>query len=131
MDACIPSLPNDPVLKIWIESLLARNKLLQAELALEQEKNRLLIQKRFGAASEKTSPDQMGLFNEAEQDQPPEQETITEAETEIAVPAHQRKKPGHKPLPADLPRVRKEHDLSEDEKICTCCGNRDLHRMGE
>ena len=73
----------------------------------------------------------MGLFNEAEQDQPPEQETITEAETEIAVPAHQRKKPGRKPLPADLPRVRKEHDLSEDEKICTCCGNRDLHRMGE
>ncbi len=138
MDACISSLPNDPALKAWGESLiaenqslLARNKSLQAELALEQEKIRLLIQKRFGVASEKTSPGQMGLFNEAEQDQPEESDAIVQAETDITVPAHRRKKPGRKPLPENLPRVQQVHDLSEEDKVCTGCGHRHLHRIGE
>ncbi|WP_407635342.1 IS66 family transposase zinc-finger binding domain-containing protein [Methylohalobius crimeensis] len=29
---------------------------------------------------------------------------------------------GRKPLPAELPRVRIEHDMSEAEKVCDCGG---------
>lgn len=40
------------------------------------------------------------------------------------------KKRDRKPLPADLPRQRIEHDLPEDKKACPCCRSR-MHRMGE
>ncbi len=92
---------------------------------------RLLTQKRFGASSEKSSPDQYGLFNEAEQDLPEDTDAIESAEAEIIVPAHQRKKAGRRPLPAHLSRIREEHGLPEDEKVFSCCGNQNLHRIGE
>lgn len=38
----------------------------------------------------------------------------------ITVPEHTRKKRGRKPLPDDLPREDVEHDLPEEEKICSC-----------
>ncbi len=52
-------------------------------------------------------------------------------EAEISVPCHQRKKAGRKPLPAHLPLIREEHDLPEDEKVCSCCGSQNLHWIGE
>lgn len=39
------------------------------------------------------------------------------------------KKPGRRPLPANLPRERVEYDLAEDQKNCPCCSQR-MHRMG-
>ncbi|WP_067515205.1 IS66 family transposase zinc-finger binding domain-containing protein [Endozoicomonas ascidiicola] len=93
--------------------------------ALLEERLHCLLQKQFGASSEKISPDQQDLFNEAEQDQPePDSEPEEQA---VTVPEHTR---GRKPLPEDLPRVRKEHDLSDEEKVCGCCGG-DLHQIGE
>ncbi len=115
----IPPLPDDPALKNWIDSLLS-------EVDALREQVRLLTQKRFGASSEKSSPDQYGLFNEAEQDLPEDTDAIESAEEEITAPAHQRKKAGRKPLPAHLPRIREEHDLPEDEKVCSCCGNQQV-----
>ncbi|MGV6816910.1 MAG: IS66 family transposase [Thiotrichales bacterium] len=99
-----------------------------AEIASQQhhilhltEQLNLAIQKRFAAQSEKHSPDQLGLFNEAEaleqEDAASEALAKEEAET-IEVPAHQRKKPGRKPLPEMLPRVEVIHDLDEADKIC-------------
>ncbi|WP_444932153.1 IS66 family transposase [Microbulbifer sp. SSSA002] len=116
------SLPTDP------EALSAL--LLEKDLQLEksrkhirflEEQIALLRNKRFGKSSEKSSPDQMGLFNEAETEvaDSPDEETADEAATEIV--SYSRKKPsGRKPLPADLPRVRIEHDLPEEEKVCGC-----------
>jgi transposase len=40
------------------------------------------------------------------------------------------KKRGRRPLPDGLPRERVEHDLPEEQKVCSCCWNR-MHRMGE
>ena len=121
MEACPVSLPDDnPELVAWITSLINKNNLLEERL-------RILLHKRFGASSEKTSPDQQELFNEAEQDRPEPEAVEDEA---ITVPEHTRKKQGRKPLPKDLPRVRKEHDLPDSEKECQCCGG-SLHRVGE
>ena len=64
MEVCPVPLPKDnPALVAWITSILHKNELLEENL-------RLLLHKKFGASSEKTSPDQQDLFNEAEQDQP-------------------------------------------------------------
>jgi transposase len=80
---------------------------------------RLLKQKRFGRSSEKGSASQMGLFNEAESDLAEREEAeATEAKETITVPAHERKKPGRKPLPTWIPRVEILHDLAPEEKIC-------------
>lgn len=124
-------LPDDPeALKTL---LLEQRGAYEQEIAHLKEQLHLLIHKRFGASSEKHSADQLGLFNEAEHEQPDETAIaeIEVAEAEIHVPAYQRKKPGRKPLPAYLPRVRIVHDLPEEEKICGCCGNTQLHQVGE
>lgn len=50
-------------------------------------------------------------------------------EESVPVEAHIRKKRGRKPLPENLPRVEKVHDIADTEKICGC-GCR-LSRIGE
>ena len=92
----------------------------EQRIAVLEEQLRLLMHKRFGASSEKASLDQLGLFNEAEATAEQLSETSAADDTETTVPEHKRKKPGRRPLSADLPRVVIEHDLSEDQKVCPC-----------
>jgi transposase len=91
-------------------------------ISLLEEQVRLLKHKRFAASSEK-SDDQAGLFNEAAAAEPVPEEDLNEntddAETET-IQYERRKSRGRKALPADLPRVRIEHDLSDADKVCTC-----------
>ena len=98
----------------------------QTEIERLREQIRLLLARRFGASSEASSPDQLGLFHEAMEEAAPE---TAEPET-VEVPAHQRAKRGRRPLPEDLPRREVIHDLSEEEKICPHDGAR-LEAMGE
>jgi len=83
--------------------------------------------KKYGASSEK-SPDQQEMFNEAELTVVAEEMLAESAqkdgESTPSVPI--QKKPGRKPLPADLPRVRIEHDIPESEKCCPCGCTRTL-----
>lgn len=80
---------------------------------------RILRHRQFGNKSEKSSTEQLGIFNEAEL--PKNVDVIEEAEQEIQIAAHIRKKtPGRKPLPAYLPREQRIHDLPENEKTCAC-----------
>jgi transposase len=105
--------------------LVAQATHYEAEIEQLREQLKLLLAKRYGPSSEKLSPDQLGLFNEAEAATAPEQKP---AES-IPVAAHERKRGGRKPLPGYLERVRIEHDLPEDEKTCPCgCS---LTRIGE
>jgi transposase len=85
-------------------------------IAVLEEQLQLLMHKRFGASSEKASADQLNMFNEAEA----ASETPAADDSETTVPEHKRKKPGRRPLPADLPRVVVEHDIPEDQKVCAC-----------
>jgi len=93
-------------------------------IELLEELIRLLKHKRFGRSSEKESASQLGLFNEAESDLAELEEAETaRAEETITVPAHERRKPGRKPLPAWLPRVEILHDLAPEEKVCAHDGH--------
>ncbi len=82
---------------------------------------RLASLKQFGASSEKANDDQLGLFNEAEEaESAPDDEAGVGAVNVTVVGEHTRKTPGRKPLPDHLPRMRVEHDLPEDAKVCGC-----------
>ena len=72
-------------------------------------------QKRFGTSSEKNNPDQLCLFNEAEEIA--EAEPV-EAPSTITVARHTRKKKPRISIPADLQREEIVYDLAESEKIC-------------
>lgn len=79
----------------------------------------------FGTSSEKLPQDgdeaQLGLFNEAEAyaEQETEEGQVQQQESPSAKP---RKKPGRKPIPANLVRIEIPHDVPESEKSCPCCG---------
>ena len=87
-----------------IESLADKNSQLLAEVArvkaqvlILQEQLNLAIAKRYAASSEKLSPDQIRLFNEAETDAPADDAEVEDAVVVIA--EHTRQKSGRKPLP--------------------------------
>lgn len=98
------------------------------EIFFLKEQVSLLQHKLFGRKSEKLSvgSGQLFLFNEAEA-------TAAEApaspEEEVAVPAHQRRRGHRKPLPDNLPRIEKLHDLAEEQKQCSCGAQK--QRIGE
>lgn len=88
-------------------------------IALLEEYNRLEKLRRFTSNSEK-SANQQEMFNEAEFTEAIE-EVLTEAEEKTDQSTKSvKKKPGRKPLPPELPRVRIEHDLLDSEKSCAC-----------
>jgi transposase len=80
---------------------------------------RIYRYRQFGNKSEKLTADQLSIFDEAVL--PKKVDVIIEADEEIHIAAHTRKKtPGRKPLPADLPREQRIYDLPEEEKTCAC-----------
>jgi transposase len=108
----MPSLPKqlpDDIdsLKALVAEQTARNTQLDREnarlgakvLSLQEQLN-LALARRYAASSEKLSPDQIRLFDEAEVEV---QEELAEDET-VTVPEHRRKKRGRKKLPDTLPR---------------------------
>ena len=102
---------------------------LKARIAILEEQLRLAAVKQFAPKSEKLSTlAQFDLFNEAESAR--RQAGQRDARrAEIAVPAHTRERGKRKPIDATLPRVRIEHDIPDDQKICPCgC---QLTRIGE
>ena len=90
-------------------------ELLQEKDERIQQLEAMILQLRkqqFGTSSEKLSPDQLALFDEAE-------EAAAEEEPEdIAVEGHTRKARKRASIPADLPREVIIHDLPDAQKIC-------------
>ena len=76
-----------------------------------------LIRQRFGPSAEKVSRDQLLLFAREILEG---NQTGTPAAPAIVVKEHKRN--GRRTLPADLPRIRVEHDLPGNEKACPDCG---------
>jgi transposase len=122
MPIALNQLPDDiDALKSLVAEQVARNEQLTTEnqryktqvLTLREQLN-LALAKRYAASSEKISPDQVCMFNEAEA----AVESAPDADDEIIVPAHTRKKRGRKPLPNNLPRVDVVHELPESERHC-------------
>ncbi len=112
--------------ELVIEEKTREIKQLKEQNQYLLEQFRLARQHRFGKRSEvDTDSGQGELFNEAEQCL---EEQAEAPETEIIT--YSRKKAARKPLPKHLPREVVIHDIDENEKQCTCCGN-ELHQMGE
>ncbi len=115
MPIALDQLPDDvDALKALVAEQVARNARLESKVLTLQEQLNLALARRYAASSEKLSPDQIRLFNEAELDAEVELDT----DGEVLVPAHTRKKRGRRPLPATLPRVDVIHDLPASERRC-------------
>lgn len=116
-----------------IENLQAENELLKEEKAqLEvklkwyEDQHRLHLNKMYGSKSEKTSPEQLVLFNEAESEAKPEipEPTIEE------ITYKRKKKQGHREeMLKDLPVETVEYHLPEEEQKCECGAK--LHIMSK
>lgn len=108
------------------------------EISRLREYIRLLKSQRFGHRSERSVPDQLGLFNEAEMlcddgesDESAEGEQVVEDDS-IEVPAHtRRKRGGRRPFPDFIPREEIIHDLTDEQKICANDPSHTLTRIGE
>jgi len=109
-----------------------KNEQLKVQVLTLTEQLNLALARRYAASSEKLSPDQISLFDEAEFDSEVP-DTVVDAsadDDEITVAAHTRKKCGRRPLPDHLPRVDIVHELAEDECRCDHDG-RLLSEIGE
>ncbi|WP_284285270.1 IS66 family transposase, partial [Marinibactrum halimedae] len=98
--------------------------LLRQALAAEKEKNSFLseqiqhlLRQRFAPSSEKTPPNQLGLFNEAEVIEAEETE-LTLEETATEVKSHTRTRKPRVSIPDNLPREDIIYDLPEHDKTC-------------
>ncbi len=105
------------------DALLARAVRAEAERDALRHELKLRLKALFGRRTEKLDPAQFELFLdhvEAAMD-----EAAAESEP-IRVAGHDRRRRGRKPLPADLPRERVVHDLTDAEKACPGCGEQRL-----
>ena len=109
------------------QAIVQKNEQLTARVLTLQEQLNLALARRYAASSEKLSPDQIRLFDEAEIET--QAAASTEEET-VTVPEHTRRKRGRKKLPAALPRVEVIHDLPDNERVCPHDGN-PLTEIGE
>jgi len=129
MHSSILSLPDDPV-QLKAEVVQLRDAVKEKEHALTEKAQRieqlldyiLLLRKRqFGAKADRVNKDQVSLFDEAE---------LEQLLAELDVPSDadenesgsqknakgEKKKPVRCPLPANLDRIEKIIDLSDQEK---------------
>jgi transposase len=116
------------------EQLATENQRYKAQVLTLTEQLNLAIARRYAASSEKISPDQIYLFDEAEagcagSDADHTDEAASDDDT-VTVAAHQRKKRGRKPIPDNLPRIEVIHELAESERRCDHDG-RLLTEIGE
>jgi transposase len=115
------TLPDDPdTLKGMIRELLALLKDRESELDGVRHRLDQLLRRLYGPKSERSRPDQPGLF---EDPGAPESPNPPPAAEESASGPNPRRRAGHgrRRLPADLKRERVVHDLPEAEKVCPCC----------
>jgi transposase len=100
--------------------LTTQNQHYKVQVLSLQEQLNLALARRYAASSEKISPDQIRLFDEAEV----ETQTVSlEPDESVIVPEHSRRKRGRKKLPEALSRIEVIHELAANERICPYDGN--------
>ena len=122
MNIPVETLLDDPAAS---QQIAALREYYERQISVLLEQIRHLRQLLFGRRSEKlpagSTTVQLPLFDL------PEPEHIEPVK--VTIESHDRKKPGRKPLPPELPRIEIVHDLPEEEKTCGCgC---ELSRIGE
>lgn len=83
-----------------------------------------LLKRFYGPKNETFDPRQLLLFGERIDQLPLDKAKLAEETGEEVVTRRVQKKHKHgrNPLPDHLPRIEIEHDLSETDKLCPCCG---------
>lgn len=115
------------ILEKEVVDLKAQNEELKALVKYYEEQFRLLQHKRFGAKSEKTSPDQLLLFDEAENAADTKK---PEPELEEITYTRRKKREGKREEDfSNLPVETVEHTLPDEERVCPLCGE-PMHVMG-
>lgn len=139
MDATpIESLPDDPrMLKEMLIRELARRdqeleqvkqeaaRLVEALKQKHQAELESILRRFYGPKSERFDPNQFLLFGDEIINAPiaPADQAAVEQESgEKLVARRVRHKHGRSKLPESLPRIPIEHDLTDEEKKCPCCG---------
>jgi transposase len=123
-------LEENRTLKAQLERLTERAVLLEEEL-------RWFKAQFFGRSTQQdaavVNPEQGYLFNEAEVLAAIQAADAAQAARTESVAAHARRHTGgRKAIPEQFPRIRIEHDLPQDQKLCTHCAvPHPLTRMGE
>ena len=97
------------------EQLTTENQHYKTQVLTLTEQLNLALARRYAASSEKLSPDQIRLFDEAESEAA---SAVDVDDDVIIVPAHKRKKRGRKPLPDNLPRIDMVHEIPESARYC-------------
>jgi len=128
----------DAALTEFLEEVAARDEQLAdfaRRLRMTQEEVEYLRKRIFGRRSEKLpyGPTLFDLDGSQGDETPPvtgspddEGSTLTDRERKKSAPRRR----GRKPLPEDLPRVRVEVPLADDERDCNACGKGRV-RIGE
>jgi transposase len=120
------------------EIMLLRKELAAKNNSLQEKNNHIKIleeyilslkQKQFCSSSEKLSPAQTELFDEADGDAAEIEADHVASIDAIEIPAHTRSTKRRVSIPADIPRVDIIHDLPDDKKICPHDGTA-LKRIG-
>ena len=122
-DATLPdvALPDDPdTLKAMIRELLALLKDRDRELDGVRLRLDQLLRRLYGPKSERSRPDQPGLFDDPEEPDPADSSPAPAEPGNLGEP-RQRGRHGRRRLPADLERKQVVHDLPDDERVCPCC----------
>ena len=103
-----------------VATLLQEMEYLKAQV-------RLLTAKRYGASSEKSkqNSNQLSLFDSVFNEAEASTEAFAPEPELVSVPAHKRKKSKGKKgqVLEGLPENIIEYHLSEEEMVCSCCGN--------
>ncbi|MBL9093034.1 MAG: IS66 family transposase [Planctomycetaceae bacterium] len=83
-----------------------------------------ILRRIYGPKNERFDPTQLLLFGRQVEEAPLDEPSIVEESgQELATRRITKKhKHGRNPLPDHLPRIEIEHDLTDAEKPCPCCG---------
>jgi transposase len=113
-------LPDDlETLKRMIRELLVLLRERDRNLSGVQHRLDQLLRRLYGPKGEKFRADQPGLFELlGELVEATPAPTVPSVETK---PTAKKKGHGRRPIPADLRRERIVHDVSEADKVCSCC----------
>ena len=103
-----------------IQELLAQNNTLKEHIKLLDQKIDYLTRQLFVKKSEKLPDNQLSLFADLEN-----KEVKEDKQEEIKI-EYTRAKGGKRRPSKHLPRVRVEHDISDEEEICSCGCQREV-----
>lgn len=117
----IDALPDDPVaLKALLVQQQEKIRGLRSQIDSLHESLRLAHYRKYATSSEK-APGQQELFDEADQlAVAPEDETLTLGVAASGSTSKTTQTKARKPLPAELPRVKKVVELDPSQRECPC-----------